>query len=162
MKDSANILPAVFTTSMTGITALLGGWDKALSVFVICVVIDMITGVMKGFALKEFSTKRMRQGFLTKVGYFIVIILATQFDKLMPDEMPILRTVAIYFYIYCDGLSVLENLGQMGVPIPKALIDRMSVFQEKGGIEKDEKSKTKNDDSNVVDISVLDDREPKG
>lgn len=122
-----------FTAGATGLTALFGGWDTAFQVFIICVVLDMATGVVKGFVQKDFSSKRMRQGFATKFGYFVVIVMATQFDRLMPEDTPILRTIAVWFYIFVEGSSVLENLAQMGVPIPQAVVDRLSVFKGKGG-----------------------------
>ncbi len=126
-------LPIWLTGGATGVTWLFGGWDTAFQVFITCVILDMSTGVVKGFVLGEFSSKRMRQGFATKFGYFIVIILATQFDKLMPEDAPILRTIAVWFYIFVEGSSILENLAQMGVPIPQAIIDRLAVFKGKGG-----------------------------
>lgn len=133
LKEHLDSLPIIFTGGMTGLTAIFGGWDTAFQVFIYCVVLDMITGVIKGFVQKDFSSKRMRQGFATKFGYFIVIVLATQFDRLMPEDAPILRTIAVWFYIFVEGSSVLENLAQMGVPIPQAIIDRLSVFKGKGG-----------------------------
>lgn len=136
MKHQYEILdhvPFVFATLMTGATALFGGWDTAFQVFITCVVLDMITGVLKGLYQKDFSSKRARQGFATKFGYVIVIVLATQFDKLMPEDAPILRTIAVWFYIFVEGSSILENLAQMGVPVPQALIDRLAVLKGKNG-----------------------------
>lgn len=131
--EHVNSLSIIFTGGMTGITVLFGGWDKALEVFIWCVILDIVTGVTKGFVLKEFSSRRMRKGFATKFGYFIVIALATQFDKLMPEDELILRTIAVWFYIFVEGSSVLENLAQMGVPIPQQIVDRLAVFKDKGG-----------------------------
>lgn len=124
----------VFASVMTGFTALLGGWDTALEVFITMVVIDIVTGSLKGFfAEKKFSSKRMRKGFVTKLGYFIVIIVCQALDSLLPDGMPLLRTMAIYFYIAVETTSLLENLAQLGVPIPRAILDRLDVFTGKGG-----------------------------
>lgn len=134
MKFDFDGLPMLFAGSMTGVTALFGGWDVAFQVFVICLVADMATGVLKGFVQKDFSSKRMREGFVTKFGYIIVIVLATQFDRLLlPEEAPVLRTIAVFFYIFVEGSSVLENLAQMGVPIPQAIVDRLSVLKGKNG-----------------------------
>lgn len=74
----------------------------------------------------------MREGFATKVGYIITIILATALDRLLPDNLPILRTICLYFYIFVEGSSIVENLAQMGVPIPRALVDRLEVINGKG------------------------------
>lgn len=148
----------LFTAGATGVTAIFGGWDTVFQVFIICIVLDMITGVVKGFAHKDFSSKRMRQGFATKFGYFVVIVLATQFDRLMPEDMPLLRTVALWFYIFVEGSSIIENLAQMGVPIPQAIVDRLSALRGKGGNE----AKLGEDGKFVSAESETRDDEPKG
>lgn len=167
MKEHLDSLPVLFTASATGVTALVGGWDEAFQVFIACIILDMITGVAKGFKLKNFSSKRMREGFTTKFGYVIVIVLATQFDKLMPEDAPILRTIAVWFYIFVEGSSILENLAQMGVPIPQALIDRLSVFKSKGGAEavlgEDGKFVTRETEVTLKEkVLVKTDEQPKG
>lgn len=133
MKYHIDNLSLLFTTAMTGVTAWVGGWDTAFRVFITCIILDLATGVLKGWVTKEFSSKRMRTGFATKFGYVIVVVLATQLDQLMPEDAPILRTVAVWFYIYVEGFSILENLAQMGVPVPNAIIERLAVFKDKGG-----------------------------
>lgn len=122
----------VFAFSMTVVTFLFGGWDKAFIAFCVCISLDVLTGVIKGLRFGEFTSRRMREGFATKVGYIITIILATALDRLLPDELPILRTICLYFYIFVEGSSIVENLAQMGVPIPKALVDRLEVINGKG------------------------------
>lgn len=133
LKHIEEGLPIIFTSGMTGLTAIFGGWDTAFQVFIFLVVLDIVTGVVKGVLGEGFSSKRMRKGFATKFGYFVVIMLATQFDRLMPEDAPILRTIAIWFYIAVESGSLLENLAQMGVPIPQAIVDRLEVFKGKSG-----------------------------
>lgn len=131
MKEHIDKLQLIFTGSMTGITALVGGWDTAFSVFFYCVILDILTGITKGIKDKNFSSRRMREGFASKMGYIIVIVLATQFDRLMPNDLPLLRTIVVYFYIFVEGSSIVENLAQMGVPIPQVIIDRLAVLKGK-------------------------------
>ncbi|HHB2481321.1 TPA: holin family protein [Bacillus cereus] len=131
--ENLNEVSVIFAGGMTGLTALLGGWDKPLQVIVACVILDILTGMLKGWRDKSFSSRRMREGFTTKIGYFIVIMLATMFDGLMPETAPLLRTVAVWFYIFVEGVSVLENLASLGVPIPQGIVDRLSQVKGKGG-----------------------------
>jgi len=131
--ENLNEVSVIFAGGMTGLTALLGGWDKPLQVIVACVILDILTGMLKGWRDKSFSSQRMREGFTTKIGYFIVIMLATMFDGLMPETAPLLRTVAVWFYIFVEGVSVLENLASLGVPIPQGIVDRLSQVKGKGG-----------------------------
>lgn len=133
LKENMDALPIIFTAGATGVTAIFGGWDTVFQVFIILMILDMITGVFKGFKEKNFSSKRMREGFVTKFGYIIVIVIATQFDRLMPANAPLLRTLALWFYIFVEGLSIIENLAHMGVPIPQGIVDRLSSLQGKGG-----------------------------
>jgi toxin secretion/phage lysis holin len=126
-------LTAIFAVGATSVTALMGGWDTALQVFLVFVVLDILTGVLKGLLEKDFSSKRARKGFVTKVGYLIAIIVATQFDKLIPADMPLVRTFAVWFYIGVEGSSIIENLAKMGVPIPQAIVDRLAVLKGKAG-----------------------------
>lgn len=119
----------------TAITGLVGGWDNAISVFVVFIVLDILTGVMKGVMEGNFTSKRLRKGFMSKAGYLVVLIIATQLDKLLPDDgaIPVIRTLCIYFYVFVEGSSIIENLAQMGVPIPKVLRDKLAVLQSKTG-----------------------------
>ncbi|MGE6347848.1 phage holin family protein [Bacillus mycoides] len=131
--ENLNEVSVIFAGGMTGLTALLGGWDKPLQVIIACVILDILTGMLKGWRDNSFSSQRMREGFTTKIGYFIVIMLATMFDSLMPETAPLLRTVAVWFYIFVEGVSVLENLASLGVPIPQGIVDRLSQVKGKGG-----------------------------
>lgn len=124
-----------FTAGMTGITYWLGGWDTALQALIWCILIDIVTGVLKGFIVdKKFSSHRLRKGFGTKVGYLIVILLCNLLDMVFFKENPILRTASVWFYIYVDGSSILENLANLGVPVPKFLVDRMEQINDTVGI----------------------------
>ncbi|MEH7207619.1 phage holin family protein [Priestia megaterium] len=125
----------VFAFLMTGFTFVFGGWDKAFVAFCMFLVLDILTGMIKGASAGEFSSRRMRKGFKTKAGYLIVIIIATTLDRLMPESMPVLRTLCLWFYIFVEGTSVLENLAQMGVPIPKVIVERLAVIKGKSGDE---------------------------
>lgn len=158
MKHIEEAVPIIFTTSMATLTALFGGWDTAFQVFVVCMVADILTGVTKAFVNKDFSSKRMRKGFATKFGYIIVIVLATHFDKLMPEDYPILRAIAVWFYIAVEGSSVLENLAQMGVPIPNAVIERLDVVKHKSGnkAELDENGKFKHVEKSEINYEFED------
>ena len=130
MKYLNDSVALAFTGSMTWVTFMLGGWDDALKILFTCVVLDIASGIVKGIYYKDFTSRRMRMGFSTKIGYFIVIALANMLDGALPDSEPILRTIAIWFYIYVEASSIIENMAQVGVPIPQAIKDRLGVMQK--------------------------------
>ncbi len=123
----------LFTGLMTTLTGLFGGWDTAFSVFAIFIASDIIAGICKGLYLNEFSSERFRKGLATKMGYIIIVVMATQLDKLMPEDLPLIRTMVVYFYIFVEGSSILENLAILGIPIPKVLTNRMKQVREASG-----------------------------
>lgn len=133
LKFEFDHFPIAFAVLATAMSTMFGGWDGLLRAFVVFIVLDIITGAVKGIAENDFNSKRMRSGFTTKAGYLIVIIIAVELDRLMPDDMTSLRVIALWFYIFVEGSSILENLAQIGVPIPKMITDRLSVLQGKGG-----------------------------
>jgi toxin secretion/phage lysis holin len=104
----------------TIITFLVGGWAVSLTVLCVFMAIDIITGVMKGAIIGGLRSSIGYKGMLKKSAIMLVIILAHMLD-LMIGGLPVFRTMATYFYISNEGLSIIENLGQMGVPVPKGI-----------------------------------------
>lgn len=85
-------------------------------------VIDIATGIIKALIQRKLNSKIGYIGFLKKAAIMLVIILANWLDMLTISDVPVFKTIAIYFYIGMEGLSILENLNHIGVPIPKAII----------------------------------------
>lgn len=146
-----NELAFAFTTVMTLLSYIVGGWDTAIKTLLILVVLDIFTGSLVGFFVdKDFSSKRLREGFGTKVMYLVVVALGNMLDALLFDDSPVLRTMAIFFYVWVEGSSILENLGNLGVPLPQKLVDKMGQIGDNvGGFAKMKDGKfVKSDDEN--------------
>ncbi|MDK0636882.1 phage holin family protein [Clostridium perfringens] len=120
------------------LTTLIGGWDLTLQVLLILMATDVVTGVIKGFYKGAFTSKEFRQGLMSKAGFLIVIILCYQVDTLLGNAEPIIRTTCAIFYITIEGSSIIENLGEMGVPIPKALTKRLAKLKDMSDEENEE------------------------
>jgi len=105
----------------TVLTCLIGGWDSALGVLAILIIVDYLTGLTKGFKSGTLSSSIGYNGLIKKIGIFVAIIVAHQLDMASGMNPPIFRTLAVYFYIGNEGLSVLENLAILGIPLPNAL-----------------------------------------
>lgn len=112
------------------VATVIGGWDMALQVMMILVGIDIITGVCKAFINHDFASKSFRQGIVSKAGYVVIVILAFQLDKLVGNSQPLFRTATAIFYIAVEGSSIIENLGVMGVPVPKFISDRLTQLKD--------------------------------
>jgi toxin secretion/phage lysis holin len=100
---------------------LIGGWQLLLTILIVFMVIDIVTGIIKALIKRKLDSKIGYKGFLKKATIMIVIIFANWLDMLTTTNVPVFKTLAIYFYIGMEGLSILENLNHIGVPIPKAI-----------------------------------------
>ncbi len=99
-----------------GFLTLIGGWDLALQVLVIMVVIDYITGVAAAWYKCCLNSNTGLWGISKKIFLFVPVVIAYWLDTLL--NQAVLRNMAIFFYISNEGLSILENLAWLGVKIP--------------------------------------------
>lgn len=116
MKDN---LSTAITAIGTGlITTLLGGWDMALEILLIIISLDYLTGVMSAFKTKTVSSSEGYLGLIKKASIFVIIILAAQLDKMTGNTIQLFRNCTAFFFIANDALSILENVGEIGVKLP--------------------------------------------
>ena len=125
-----NFISDVISVILTTIVYVLGGWDVALISMVIVVIIDYITGVASAFYNKKLSSKKGLKGIIKKFCYFLVVALAVVIDNLL-GQSGIIRTLVIYFFVANDGLSVIENMAEMDIKLPKKLIDALEELRHK-------------------------------
>lgn len=108
----------------------LGGWDMLLRTIVALVVLDYVTGLIKGAYTKQLSSEIGFKGILKKIMVFIVIATAYLLQKLIGESIP-LREIVIMFFIANEGLSLLENAAVL-IPIPEKIKDVLLQIREKG------------------------------
>lgn len=108
--------------------------DFKLSIMVLAavMVLDVLSGLIKAFVLKEVSSKIGSEGLAKKASIVIIMILAVLLDRLLGWEASAFRTITCFFYIANEGISVLENLAVIGVPLPNALKNALIQLQDKG------------------------------
>lgn len=99
-----------------------GGADGLFIALVIFMAIDYITGLMYGIYSKTVSSKKGLLGFLKKFCIFLVVAVAHTLDFILNDA-EILRNATVGFYIANDGISILENVAKIGIPLPQKLKD---------------------------------------
>jgi toxin secretion/phage lysis holin len=101
----------------------LGGLDGFLYALITFVAIDYLTGVICAIVDKKLSSEIGAKGILKKVLIFAMVGLAQILDTQVlenPDGGAI-RTAVIFFYLSNEGISILENAGHIGLPIPEKL-----------------------------------------
>ena len=103
------------------INLFFGAPDKLLYAFIVIVVLDYITGVCAAVHTKTLSSKIGAKGISKKVTTFAVISLAHVVDKYFLQLDDAIRALTTIFYITNECISVLENVGNTGLPIPSKL-----------------------------------------
>ena len=121
MKDFWNVIQLVFSAVGGWLGYFLGGCDGLLIALVVFVVADYITGVMCAVADKKLSSEVGFRGICRKVLIFILVGIANILDVHVIGTGSVLRTAVIFFYISNEGVSLLENAGHLGLPIPEKL-----------------------------------------
>ena len=112
------------------INLFFGAPDKLLYAFIVIVVLDYITGVCAAVHTKTLSSKIGAKGISKKVTSFAVISLAHVVDKYFLQLDDAIRALTTIFYITNECISVLENVGNTGLPIPSKLQQTIKSLKE--------------------------------
>lgn len=119
------------------ITALLGGWDMALKTLCIFMAIDYISGlivagVFKASTKSESGALESRaglKGLLRKMAMLYAVLMAYYLDKVAGTDF--VRDATCMGFIANEALSIIENMGLMGVPIPEVIVNAIDVLKGK-------------------------------
>lgn len=115
----------------TVFTYLFGSWDTALIVLITFMVLDYITGVFYAINTKTVSSEVGLKGITKKLIIILILIGAVMLDRMMSNGTWMFRTLVCYFYIANEGISLLENAGNLGLPIPNKLKDALEQLKDK-------------------------------
>ena len=129
--ERESIAKTVITALGTAATYLWGGWDSVFTALVTLACMDYVTGWAAAWVHGRLSSDAGRRGIAEKVGMFVVVAVCNILDQLGDLGEPILRTVAIWWYISNEALSIVENLGEVGVPIPGRLRQALAVLRDR-------------------------------
>ncbi|MBE5784410.1 MAG: phage holin family protein [Clostridiales bacterium] len=132
MERIADILKLAAAAAGAAASYLWGPFDALILTLVAVVCIDYITGIVKAVILKELSSGVGFRGLLKKMFIFALVALATVIDGMIPAAKDAIRTAVIGFYVANEGISILENAGAIGLPMPKALKGALERLQEAG------------------------------
>ena len=138
MKEFWNTIQVIFTAVGGWLGWFLGGCDGLLYALVLFVVVDYITGVMCAAADHKLSSEVGFKGICRKVLIFLLVGIGHVLDAQIIGNGSVLRTAVIFFYLSNEGVSLLENAGHLGLPIPeklKVVLEQLHDRAEKGETE---------------------------
>lgn len=122
-------ISAIFSVIATTFIWLVGGFDVAISCLLVAIVIDYVSGLIKAYNTKTLSSSIGFRGILKKVGILLIVMLSVIVDRITIDNGGV-RTLVIYYFVANEGLSVIENLAQAGLPVPKQLKNALKVIKK--------------------------------
>ena len=120
------------------VAAAFGGWDAAMITLVSMMVIDYLTGVLVAGVFHN-SPKTENGALESKAGWkglcrkgmtLLIVLVAARLDIILGTGF--IRDAVIIGYIANETISIIENAGLMGVPIPEAIKKAIEVLQQKG------------------------------
>ena len=121
MKEFWNTIQLIFTAVGGWLGWFLGGCDGLLYALLVFVTLDYLTGVMCAVADHKLSSEVGFKGICRKVLIFALVGIGHVLDTQVIGTGSILRTAVIFFYLSNEGVSLLENAGHLGLPIPEKL-----------------------------------------
>ena len=126
------IINYISSTILTTIVYYLGGLDMALKTLLILMVLDYITGICKSIVNKKVNSIIGLKGIIKKVGYLILVSLSFLLDGVVGDTGAI-RNLVVYFFVANEGISILENWGAMGLPLPSKILEVLEQLKKENG-----------------------------
>lgn len=121
MKEFWNTIQLIFAAVGGWLGYFLGGCDGLVYALLLFVIVDYITGVMYAIVSKKLSSEIGFKGICKKVIIFTLVGLANILDVKIIGTGCVLRTAVIFFYISNEGVSLLENIAHLGLPVPEKL-----------------------------------------
>lgn len=127
---------AIFNTSagITGavITYAFGEWSSLLSLFLILIVADYVTGIIA--SIKEGTGLNSEVGWwglIKKILMITAVFVGHQADKALAIDLIMYGT--LFAFMANEVISITENYGRLGLPLPKVFNNLIAVLKSKGG-----------------------------
>ena len=121
MKIMEKYFNAIVALLATFFTYIFGVWDLAMQVLIVFMTLDYGTGVLYAYLIGQLSSEVGFKGLVKKCMILVVVIIGVMLDRMLGNGTWMFRTLVCYFYIANEGISLLENVGNIGIPIPNKI-----------------------------------------
>lgn len=120
------------------IAEAFGGWSEAMTTLIIFMSIDYVTGlIVAGLFRNSNKTKdgglESRagwKGLARKVSTLLLVLVAVRLDMAIGTQY--ICDCVVYAFMANEALSIVENIGLMGVPLPNVITDAITLLNKKG------------------------------
>lgn len=109
---------------------MFGGWNDLVQLFFLLIVVDYVTGLAASLKMgKGLSSAKGFWGIWKKGIMILIVMIGHRFDVLLGIEL--FMTGFIYFYMANELVSITENCGHLGVPLPNKIRKLIDVLRDK-------------------------------
>lgn len=119
------------------ICEMFGGWDDSITTLIIFMAVDYVTGIIVAAVFKKstktkngaLESKAGLKGILRKGGQLLIVLVGCRLDMIIGSDF--VRDAVIIAIITNETISITENLGRMGVPIPGIIKKSIEILKGK-------------------------------
>lgn len=137
-KMKYDLIKSVFCWICSVIVNLLGGWDIWLASLVFLMATDIVVGIVKSILCKSdkspsggLSSQSMFRGGIKKILILILIAIGTALDEIIEPGNTFIRSSVAGYYIANEMISIFENIGACGVPLPEIFYKVLDILKKK-------------------------------
>ena len=126
-----NVFKNIMAGVCTVLSFLFGDIEGMMVALIALIVLDYISGVIAAAVEKRLSSEVGAKGIAKKIFMLLIVALANIVDINVIGDGHVLKTVTVVFYICNECISLIENAGRIGVPVPKKLLDVLEQLRDK-------------------------------
>ena len=126
-----NIFKNILAGVCTILSFLFGDMEGLMIALIALIILDYISGVIAAAVEKRLSSEVGAKGIAKKIFMLLIVALANIVDINVIGDGHVLKTVTVVFYICNECISLIENAGRIGVPVPKKLLDVLEQLRDK-------------------------------
>ena len=131
-KNAWYIIQGGLTAFCGWLSWALGGFDGLLNALIVFMVCDYLSGLACAIIEKKLSSEVGFRGIFKKIMILVLVGIAHAIDGYIIGSGDAVRTMVLVFYLSNEGVSLLENAGRAGLPLPDKLKQILSQIH-KGG-----------------------------
>lgn len=131
MGNAWKLVQWLFTALGAWIGVFVGGLDGFMYALIIFVCIDYVTGVLAAIVKHELSSAVGFIGIIKKILIFLLVGLANTIDMSVLQTPGVLRMAVIFYYISNEGISILENYTEIGLPVPRKVVEVLAQIRKR-------------------------------
>lgn len=132
MGEWSQIIKTISTVLGALMGYMFGGWSLLIHILLVFVIIDWLTGWAAAWINGELRSRVGYYGIARKVAIFL-LVMVSHFADMVLGGLPFFQNTVIFFYLANELLSIIENVGRMGVPIPQVFRGAIEEFNKRSG-----------------------------